>query len=97
MNPEVKKRLKWIKVYEQTKNAGMTCLRCGISCPTLHKWLLRYKAEGIAGLESRSRRPLRSPNTKVSKKHERWILKYRKAQLGARRIQSELIWRHNFH
>jgi hypothetical protein len=38
MNPEVKKRLKWIKVYEKTKNAGMTCLRCGISRPTLRKW-----------------------------------------------------------
>jgi len=97
MNPEVKKRLKWIRVYEKTKNAGMVCLRCGISRPTLRKWLLRYEAEGIAGLESRSRRPQRSPNTKVSKKHEQWILKYRKAQLGARRIQSELIWRQNFH
>ena len=97
MNPEVKKRLKWIRVYEKTKNAGMTCLRFGISRPTLRKWFLRYEAEGIAGLENRSRRPQRSPNTKVSKKDEEWILKYRKAQLGARRIQSELIWRQNFH
>ena len=81
----------------QTENAGMACLRCGISHPTLRKWLLRYKAEGNAGLESRSHRHQKSPNTKVSKIHEQWILKYRKAQLGARRIQSELIWRHNFH
>ena len=94
MNPEVKKRLKWVKHFETTGDAGMTCRRCGISRPTLRKWLRRYSSEGINGLKSRSRRPKRSPNCKVSKKEEQWILGYRKAQLGARRIQSELVWRH---
>jgi transposase InsO family protein len=94
MSPEAKKRLKWIEVYEATRHAGRTCLKCGISRPTLRKWLRRYEAEGPAGLESRSRRPNRSPARKVSEQHERWILGFRQAQLGARRIQSELIWRH---
>jgi len=97
MNPEVKKSLKWIEVYERAQNAGLTCIRCGISRPTLRKWLRRYQTEGITGMESRSRRPHSSPSKKVSKTHEQWILKYRKAQLGVRRIQSELVWRHNFH
>ncbi len=28
MDHENRKRLKWIKVYEQIRNAGITCLRC---------------------------------------------------------------------
>lgn len=56
------------------------------------KW---YQAERAAGLKSRSRRPRLSPHQKVFKKQENWIIGFRKEQqLGARRIQSELIWRH---
>lgn len=94
MSPEAKKRLKWIEVFEATGHAGRTCLKCGISRPSLRKWLRRYQAAGPAGLESRSRRPDRSPNRKVTEQHVQWILEFRKAQLGARRIQSELLWRH---
>ncbi|MBU0517178.1 MAG: helix-turn-helix domain-containing protein [Proteobacteria bacterium] len=57
---------------------------------------MRYEAEGPAGLETHSRRPNRSPNRKVFKQHEQWILDLRKVQLGARRIQRELIWRHEW-
>ena len=94
MTPEAKKRLKWIEVYEATGHAGRTCLKCGITRPTLRKWQRRYESEGAAGLESRSRRPVRSPNRKLTEQHEKWILGFRKSHLGARRIQSELIWRH---
>jgi len=31
MNNEVKKRLKWVKLYESIGKAGVVCLRCGIS------------------------------------------------------------------
>lgn len=97
MSPEAKKRLKWIQVYESSGHAGRNCLMCGISRPTLRKWLKRYQADGVSGLESRSRRPLRSPNRKVFEEHEEWILGFRKSQkLGARRIQNELIWRHHW-
>lgn len=96
MRPEVRKRLKWVKLYETTGDAGLTCLKCGISRPTLRKWASRYHSAGINGLENRSRRPKTSPNKKVSKETERWILQFRKAQLGPRRIQSELIWQHDF-
>jgi transposase InsO family protein len=96
MSPEAKRRLGWIKVYEETGHAGRTCLKCGISRPTLRKWLRRYEAEGTAGLETRSRRPHRSPHRKVFEQHEQWILELRQAHLGARRIQSELVWRHEW-
>jgi len=36
MNREEKQRLGWVKIYEQTQDAGLTCRKCGISRPTLH-------------------------------------------------------------
>lgn len=70
MERESKQRLTWIKLCEQTRNAGLVCGRCGISRPTLRKWWRRYQAEGEAGLKSRSCRPLRSPQRKVTAEHE---------------------------
>ena len=34
----------------------------GISRVTAYKWVRRYRAEGLPGLEDRSSRPLRSPH-----------------------------------
>lgn len=96
MDDNVKKRLAWITLYEQTGNAGLVCRRCGISRPTLQKWLRRYQAFGEAGLESQSRRPHHSPNRKVAEQDEQHILDLRRTRhLGARRIQNELKWLHN--
>ena len=80
------------------KNAAKPSNQWGppLSRPTLRKWLKRYQTHGLSGLESLSRRPLRSPNRKVFAKHEQWIMDFRKSQLGARRIQSELLWRHEW-
>lgn len=91
MKKEIKQRLKWIKMYEQCGNAGLVCLRCGISRPTLRKWWKRYLEKGEDGLESLSRRPKTSPFAKVGIVEEDLILQIRKTRnLGARRIQSEL-------
>jgi putative transposase len=38
------------------------CRRHGISRPTGHKWLSRYRAEGLSGLEDRSHRPHSCPH-----------------------------------
>ena len=95
MYDEVKRRLTWIKLYEDTGNAGLVCRRCGISRPTLRKWLRRYAEQGIEGLASRSRRPKRSPQQKVFEREEGWILALRRERkLGARRIQHELRREH---
>lgn len=91
METEVRARLRWVQLYDQIGDAGTVCRRCGISRPTLRKWLRRYQADGLVGLSSKSRRPNSSPNRKVSADHESWILELcRKRNLGARRIQSEL-------
>jgi transposase InsO family protein len=92
MNQEVRSRLKWIQLYQEIGKAGIVCLRCGISRPTLRKWLFRYSKQGIEGLQSLSRRPHKSPNRKVDEAHVELIQFLRnKRKLGARRIQSELL------
>ena len=92
MKLEIKARLRWINLYQKTKDAGLVCRRCGISRPTLRKWLRRYEESGFDGLHDKSKKPHQSPNRKVAKKHETLILDLRKnRKLGARRIQNELI------
>ena len=40
-------RLVWVRMYERTGDAGLTCRRCGVSRPTLRKWWRRYRAAGV--------------------------------------------------
>ena len=90
MGTEIGKRLRWVQLVEQGKSCTQVCLQCGISRPTLRKWVERYRAAGPDGLVSKSRRPHRSPASKVSEQERAWIAELRKRGLGSRRIQSEL-------
>ena len=95
MKPEIKARLNLVKLYTETKNAGLVCRRCVISRPTLRKWFRRYQQFGIDGLAAHSRRPHSSPGKKLTPTNEKAILDLReKRKLGARRIQSELLRNH---
>ncbi len=74
------------KRYDISKSAQM----CGVSRPTVYKWLGRYEAEGLQGLLDRSRCPHNSPNriaykleTKIVRMRERW------AVLSPYRMQQE--------
>jgi transposase InsO family protein len=88
---EIKQRLAWITLYQETGDAGLTCRRCGISRPTLRKWLGRYEELGVGGLKGQSKRPKRSPTRKIGDQQAEWILKLRSdRKLGVRRIQNEL-------
>jgi transposase-like protein len=92
---DVRARLGWVKLYEQTGDAGLVCRRCGISRPTLRKWWRRYRAEGEAGLISRSTRPRRSPRQKIFAKEETLILDLRRTRrLGIKRLRNVLIREH---
>jgi transposase InsO family protein len=91
MDAQIKRRLQWIKLYEATGDAGFVCHRCGISRPALRKRLKRYQEEGEPGLRDHSRRPKTSPQKKVTREYEQWILDLRRTRnLGVRRIQNEL-------
>ena len=61
MEADARTRLGWIKLYEEVGNAGLVCRRCGISRPTLRKWVERHQQRGLDGLVSESRRPDTSP------------------------------------
>jgi len=40
MDPKVKMRLQWVQHYQQTRNAGLTCRRCGsLNQAPWQKWL----------------------------------------------------------
>lgn len=87
----IKQRLAWVEMYHQTQNAGLVCRRCGISRPTLRKWIRRYQALGLAGLVDQSRRPKTCEPKKVFEQQKQWILNLRQTRkLGARRLQNEL-------
>ncbi len=92
MDKQIRQRLTWVEMYSECGDAGFVCRRCGISRPTLRKWARRYAAQGVEGLVDQSRRPHNSPNKKIGKQEEQWILSLRaKRKLGARRIQNELF------
>jgi len=92
MNGKIKARLTWVQHYQQG-NAGLTCRRFGISRPTLRKWQKRFDKQGMDGLADRSRKPKHSPNLNRTDELEHRVLKLRtKHYIGARRIQSELLW-----
>ena len=66
--------------------------------PTLRKWAKRYKRNGIAGLESQSKRSHSSPDAKITDELRALILEMReKRHLGARCLQTELIRLHQIH
>ena len=63
------------------------CRRYGISRKTGYYWIRRYKEEGLAGLEARSRRPKTSPQATDSEVVSK-IVEMRRARpkWGARKI-----------
>lgn len=80
MKHKIKARLEWIKLYEETKDAGLVCRRCGIS----RKWWRRFQKSGQGGLEDLSRCPKSSPNRKIFEKEINLVSELRKRRLGSR-------------
>jgi transposase InsO family protein len=58
-------------------NVSAVCRDAGVSRKTFYKWVARYRAEGRAGLEERSRRPHRSPG-RISVGVEDRVIRLRK-------------------
>lgn len=97
MDKDIRRRLGWIQVFERAgDNYSCACLRCGVSRPTLRKWVSRYREQGVEGLASKSRRPHRAASPKISEQAKLWIVELRRRRLGSRRIQSELKRSHGF-
>ena len=83
-----------MEVLLEAERTGMTvsevCRRYGISRQTYYRYRRRYLAEGLQGLEDRSRRPLQ-PANQISAELELGICEMRKdhPRWGARRIRSQ--------
>ncbi|MGE8163801.1 transposase [Paraburkholderia sp. NPDC080076] len=59
MDREIAKRLYCLLTYRETGHAGPVRGRCGISRPTLRKWVTRHRETGEQGLHSHNRRPFK--------------------------------------
>jgi Integrase core domain. len=70
-------RLKLVRlVIDEKWTQARVAERFQVARGTVSKWVARYKAEGVAGLEDRSSRPHRSP-TRTSQRTERRIVALR--------------------
>lgn len=79
-------------MYDAGKSISYISRHCGVSRPTLYKWITRYQQTGVNGLVELSRAPKTSPHLKRDAETEQRILALReKRNLGVRRIQNELI------
>ena len=58
----------------------------GISRATAYKWLRRYRAEGQAGLEDRSARPLHRPRELPEREVRRILVARRRLRVGPHRL-----------
>jgi transposase InsO family protein len=63
-------------------NVARVCREAGVSRKTFYKWAARYRQEGLAGLEERSRRPLSVPN-RTPERIEEVIVGLREELAGA--------------
>lgn len=67
------------------------CRWYGISRPTAYQWMRRYRAEGLTGLEDRSRRPHRSPKETPAEVIEKLVeLRGRKPNWGPKKLLDRL-------
>lgn len=81
-------RREFVRLIEISDTMSDVCRRFGISRKTGYKWLHRYQAAGMEGLEDRSRRPHHSP-FKTEGAIEQLILKTREVHpaWGSRKLK----------
>ena len=77
--------------YEQA-NIRQLCGRFGIGPATAYKWLHRFEAQGLLGLEELSRRPHHSP-TRTTAELEQLVINLRKKHpaWGCRKLRQRLL------
>jgi len=67
-------------------SAATTAEMLGVSRATAYKWLRRYRAEGLAGLEDRSARPRRWPRALAEREVRRILRLRRRLRVGPHRL-----------
>ena len=81
LNPEARKRLKWMDYYRQCGNVLQTCRYFGIAPKTFYVWKKRYNPYHLESLEERSRRPKQTRRWQVNRVQEFRILSLRRKHI----------------
>jgi len=77
-----------IAANRKEKSMTQLCAEFGISRPTGYCWRKRYQADGIRGVQERSRQPHHSPERTPQKLEQRVVqLRQERPDWGARKIQ----------
>jgi transposase len=78
------------RVIEEGWSVAATAESMGISRATAHKWLRRFRDEGVAGLEDRSSAPHRSPHALGTREIRRIVRARRRLKVGPHRLGPQL-------
>ena len=78
------------RVLEEGWSVAAAAESMGVSRATAHKWLRRFKDEGLQGLEDRSSAPLRRPRALSSKEVKRILDRRRRSKHGPHRLGPDL-------
>lgn len=77
---------------QESANIRQLCRQYGISSATAYKWLRRFKAQGIEGLQELSRRPNSSPRRTAQEIEEAVITERQKHPAwGGRKLRARLM------
>src|SRR3989442_11426783 len=74
------------------RNVRQLCRQFGISSATAYKWLRRFQAKGIQGLQELSRRPNNSP-ARTAKEIEKAVIsqRHKHPAWGGRKLRARLL------
>jgi transposase InsO family protein len=78
------------RILEEGWSVPAAAESLGVSRTTAHKWLQRFRGEGIAGLEDRSSAPRRRPRSLTAADVERILRARRRLKVGPHRLGPEL-------
>ena len=80
------RRLLVERILVEGWSPAMAAETLGVSRATAYKWLRRYRAEGLAGLEDRSARPRRTPRALDERSVRRILRLRRRLRVGPHRL-----------
>ena len=77
---------------QEKANVRQLCRQFGISSATAYKWLRRFQAEGVQGLQELSRRPKNSP-ARTAKEIEKAVIsqRHKHPAWGGRKLRARLL------
>jgi transposase InsO family protein len=91
----MKERARFVADYASRQwTMSELCRRYGITRPTGYLWRDRFEAEGLAGLEERSRAPHSCPHETPEDIVELVLAAKRELRWGARKLRRTLVGRH---